>query len=261
MQMGAMWASANVVVLKSGGSIHPKGRSGQAGDHCWTTVSPWSSQITSARQSPASTWSHSMTRPGHGPGSSSSAATQQWRRLGRGRPLAIARRPPSEERRPQQSRQRHVNMPTVLEYLSGTRAAVPVTSVTPSARSPHVWSPTVERISMTTDLPSTETARARLRAAQKAEARALRDVEGADHIRQRVKRALDEADASLQSRAARAGSRLGPQPRSAPSRRPRRQTSVRHARKAQATRTAARPCRPGRPAGLGAVRHSVDADR
>ena len=52
---------------------------------------------------------------------------------------------------------------------------------------------------MTTDLPSTETARARLRAAQKAEARALRDVEGADHIRQRVKRALDEADASLRA--------------------------------------------------------------
>src|SRR4051794_38753606 len=52
---------------------------------------------------------------------------------------------------------------------------------------------------MTADLPTTETARARLRAAQKAETTALRGVEAADRVRQRVRRALDEAEASLQA--------------------------------------------------------------
>ena len=52
---------------------------------------------------------------------------------------------------------------------------------------------------MTTDLPTTETARARLRAAQKAEATALREVEAADRIRQRARGTLDEAEASLRA--------------------------------------------------------------
>jgi len=50
---------------------------------------------------------------------------------------------------------------------------------------------------MTTDLPATETARARLRAAQKAEATALREVEAADRVRKRARGTLDEAEASL----------------------------------------------------------------
>ena len=52
---------------------------------------------------------------------------------------------------------------------------------------------------MTADLPTTETARARLRDAQKAEAIALRQVEVADRLRQRAQRALKEAEASFQA--------------------------------------------------------------
>ena len=52
---------------------------------------------------------------------------------------------------------------------------------------------------MTTDLPTSESARDRLRSAQKAEATALRQVEAADRVRQRVHVALEEAEASLQA--------------------------------------------------------------
>ena len=52
---------------------------------------------------------------------------------------------------------------------------------------------------MTTNSPTSESARDRLRAAQKAEAAALRDVEAADRVRQRVHVALEEAEASLQA--------------------------------------------------------------
>ena len=52
---------------------------------------------------------------------------------------------------------------------------------------------------MTTDLPTSESARDRLRSAQKAEATALRDVEAADRVRQRAQAALEEAEASLQA--------------------------------------------------------------
>jgi hypothetical protein len=52
---------------------------------------------------------------------------------------------------------------------------------------------------MTTDLPASESARARLRTAQKAEATALREVEAADRFRQRARGTLDEADASLRA--------------------------------------------------------------
>ena len=52
---------------------------------------------------------------------------------------------------------------------------------------------------MTIDLPTSESARDRLRSAQKAEASALRQVEAADRVRQRVHVALEEAEASLQA--------------------------------------------------------------
>ena len=52
---------------------------------------------------------------------------------------------------------------------------------------------------MTAGLPTTDTARARLRAAQRAETTALREVEAADRVRQRIQRALDEAEATLRA--------------------------------------------------------------
>ena len=52
---------------------------------------------------------------------------------------------------------------------------------------------------MTTDLPTSESARDRLRSAQKAEATALRQVEAVDRVRQRAQGALEEAEVSLQA--------------------------------------------------------------
>ena len=52
---------------------------------------------------------------------------------------------------------------------------------------------------MTAHLPTTESARARLRDAQKAEATALREVEAASRVQRRAHRRLDEADIALQT--------------------------------------------------------------
>lgn len=52
---------------------------------------------------------------------------------------------------------------------------------------------------MNADLPTSESARSRLRAAQKAEATALRDVEMADRAQQRAQQKLSEAETSLQT--------------------------------------------------------------
>lgn len=50
---------------------------------------------------------------------------------------------------------------------------------------------------MPTSMPIDDSARARLRAAQKAEATALRDVEAADRVRQRAQQKLNAAEATL----------------------------------------------------------------
>lgn len=52
---------------------------------------------------------------------------------------------------------------------------------------------------MNADLPTSDSARSRLRAAQKAEATALRDVEMADRTRQRAQQKLNAAETSLQT--------------------------------------------------------------
>lgn len=52
---------------------------------------------------------------------------------------------------------------------------------------------------MNADLPTSDSARSRLRAAQKAEATALRDVEMADRAQQRAQQKLSEAETSLQT--------------------------------------------------------------
>ncbi len=52
---------------------------------------------------------------------------------------------------------------------------------------------------MNADLPTSDSARSRLRAAQKAEASALRDVEMADRVQQRAQQKLSEAETSLQT--------------------------------------------------------------
>ncbi len=52
---------------------------------------------------------------------------------------------------------------------------------------------------MNAHLPTTDSARTRLRAAQKAEATALRDVEAADRVRQRARLRLNEAEATLRA--------------------------------------------------------------
>lgn len=52
---------------------------------------------------------------------------------------------------------------------------------------------------MPTSMPIHDSARARLRAAQKAEATALREVEAADRVRQRARQTLKKAEATLQA--------------------------------------------------------------
>lgn len=52
---------------------------------------------------------------------------------------------------------------------------------------------------MPTSMPIDDSARARLRAAQKAEATALREVEAADRVRQRARQTLNKAETTLQA--------------------------------------------------------------
>ncbi len=52
---------------------------------------------------------------------------------------------------------------------------------------------------MNADLPTSDSARSRLRVAQKAEAIALRDVEMADRAQQRAQQKLSDAETSLQT--------------------------------------------------------------